>query len=474
MSGTGRDWPRRLALLVAAAFFMENLDATVLATAAPAIASSMGVQPADVGVAMSAYLLAVATFIPASGWLAGRLGSKRTFTLAVLLFTLASVACALSGSLLLLTLSRVAQGIAGSMMVPVGRLLVLGRTEKADLLKAVAYLTWPALLAPVLGPFLGGVITEYAGWPWVFLVNVPIGVALFGFALRVVPRDEPQRRESFDVRGFVAVTTALGALVLGLELLAHPATVLVGVLLILAAGILGVLAVHRLRRVPSPFLDLAALRLPTFRVSNSSGALFRAAVFSAPFLLPLLLQDGFGWSPVAAGAMVLWLFVGNVAIKPVTSPLLRRVGFAPVMIGSGIGLALAFVAVALLGPGTPALVLAAVFLASGVFRSLGFTAYNTIQFADVPAPGMRHANTLSETVAQLASGVGIATAAVAVRILEAVLPGGGALPAYRGALAIMAVVALVSVAGAAMLPHGSADALRVRRERPATARRPTG
>lgn len=472
MTGSGGDWPRRLALLVAAAFFMENLDATVLATAAPAIASSMGVEPADVGVAMSAYLLAVATFIPASGWLAGRLGSKRTFTLAVLLFTLASIACALSASLLVLTLARVAQGIAGSMMVPVGRLLVLGRTDKADLIKAVAYLTWPALLAPVLGPFVGGVITQYAGWPWVFLVNVPIGIALFALALRLVPPDEPRGRESLDVRGFVAVTTAIGALVVGLELLAHPDTVVAGSVLLAVAGVLGVLAVLRLRRVPSPFLDLAALRLPTFRVSNSSGALFRAAVFSAPFLLPLLLQDGFGWSPVAAGAMVLWLFVGNVAIKPVTSPLLRRVGFAPVMIGSGIGVALTFVAVALLGPATPVVLLAAVFLASGVFRSLGFTAYNTIQFADVPAPGMRHANTLSETVAQLASGVGIATAAVAARILEALLPGGSALAAYRGALAIMAVVALVSVAGAVLLPRGSADVLRGRRERSAAAQPP--
>jgi EmrB/QacA subfamily drug resistance transporter len=460
MEDEGRRWPRRLALLVAAAFFLENMDATVLATAAPTIASDMGVEPADVGIAMSAYLLAVATFIPAGGWLAARLGSRPTFSLAVLLFTLASVACAASDSLLALTLARVAQGIAGSMMVPVGRLLVLRGTAKPDLLRAVAYLTWPALAAPIVGPFVGGVITQYVGWPWVFLINVPIGLVLFVLALRLVPRGRTEERVGLDARGFLAVTLAIGALVVGLELLVDADTAVAGAVVVAASVVLGSLAVWWLRRAPNPFLDLAALRLPTFRVSNSSGALFRAAVFSAPFLLPLLLQDGFGWSPVAAGAMVLWLFVGNLAIKPITTPLLRRVGFRPVMVGSGIGVALSFAAVMLMGPDTPVVLVATVFLLSGVFRSLGFTAYNTIQFADVPEVEMRHANTLSETVAQLAAGAGIAAAAVVSRALTSAVGAENVLTSYRGALIVMALVCLAGVVGAARLSRESAVALR--------------
>ncbi|WP_432511270.1 MFS transporter [Kineococcus sp. SYSU DK001] len=452
-------WSRPVALVVAAAFFMENLDATILTTATPSIAAGFGVRAADLGLAVTAYLVAVAAFIPLGSWLADRLGARAVFLTSIVVFTLASILCAASQSVAALTAARVLQGVAGSALVPIGRLVVLRGTPKADLVRAIAYLTWPALVAPVVGPLLGGLLTEHAGWPWIFWVNVPVGAALAVVAWRVVPRVATVRRP-LDVVGLLLMVTAVTALVLGLELVADPARTPAGAALLAGALVAGTAGVRWVRRVGHPVLDLSTLRTTTFRVSNSAGSVYRAVVSAAPFLLPLLLQDGFGWSPVAAGAMLMFVFAGNLGVKPFTTPLMRRVRLVPIVVVSTAVLAATFAAAALLSPDTPQVLVAALFVLSGAARSVGFTAYGTLQFADVPAGRLAPANAVASITTQLATGLGVALAALLVRWAGRFAPDGDPAFAYRAALVAMAVAGVLGVAEVLRLPRGAGDAVR--------------
>jgi len=456
-------WSRPVALVVAAAFFMENLDATILSTATASVARDFDVQPAQLGIAVTGYLVAVAAFIPLGAWLAERWGARRVFLAAVVLFTLASVACALSPDLVALTTARVVQGAAGAMMVPIGRLIVLRSTEKSELVRAIAYLTWPALVAPVVAPLLGGLLTEQLGWEWVFLVNVPIGALLLVAAWRVVPSPEPGDRHPLDWPGLLLVVGAIVALVVAFELLGEPTTLLPGALLVVVAGLLGVAAGRWFRRARHPLLDLAPFRVATFRVTTLSGSLYRAVVNGVPFVVPLLLQDGFGWSPVEAGLMLMWVFVGNLGVKPFTTPLMRRFRIVPIVVVATVGLAATFVAAALVGPQTSPVLVAGVLLVSGVFRSVGFTAYNTLQFADVPAAQIAPANAIASITGQLAIGLGVALTALAVRVADG-LAGSGGSPAtgYQVALVVLAVLALLSLPEGLRLPRGAGEVLRSR------------
>jgi len=410
-----RPW-RGLALLVAGAFFMENLDGTIVATAAPRMARSLGVQPVDLNVVITAYLLTLAVFIPVSGWVADRMGARKVFCGAIALFTVASLLCAASTSLGELTAVRVLQGVGGAMMVPVGRLVVLRSTERSELIDAIAYLTWPALAAPVLAPALGGFLTTYASWRWIFVINVPLGVVAFAIALRIVPDAREGGQSTFDWRGFALTGVGLAALVYGLELATADSVrwVNVGVALVIALASL-LVAVRHLRLTPHPLMRLGAVRIPTFRVMAVGGSFFRLAIGAVPFLLPLMFQVAFGWTSVKSGLLVVAVFVGNIGIKPWTGPLLRRFGFRTVLVGAGSAAALTVLACGLLTARTPLPVIVLVLFASGVFRSIGFTAYNTIAFADVTAEEMGNANTLSTTIQQLTMGLGIAAGALALR-----------------------------------------------------------
>jgi EmrB/QacA subfamily drug resistance transporter len=440
---------RGLALLVAGTFFMENLDGTIVATAAPAIARDLGVAPVDVNLVMTSYLVSVAVGIPLSGWLADRFGGRRVFLLAIAVFTLASAGCAVSTSLPALCALRVLQGLGGAMMVPVGRLVVLRATAKRDLLDAIAYLTWPALVAPVIAPFVGGWLSTYASWRWIFLINIPLGVVAVVVAVRVVPLVPGVGVGPLDRAGFLLSGITLVALLLGVEGVGQRSTgAAVVVLLVVAAGA-GVLTVRHMRRVPHPLLDLAALRVRTFRVANASGMVYRMAISAVPFVLPLMFQLAFHWSAVRSGLMVMAVFVGNVSIKPATSPLIRRFGFRRIIVASSLGGALLFGACAFLRPSTPAVVIAAVLLASGAMRSLGFSAYNSLMFADVSAPQMSAANTLSSTIGQLAAGLGVAVGALALRVsegaLDTLVPGHGVVLAYHVTFGLLALMMLYPV-----------------------------
>ncbi|WP_411719729.1 MFS transporter [Mycetocola sp.] len=458
---------RPLALLVAGTAFMEILDGTIIQTAAPAMAADFGVRAVDINLAMTVYLLTLAVGVPVSGWLADRFGTKRIFCIAIVVFTIASALCAVSTSLPMLCAMRVLQGIGGAMMVPVGRLAVLRAVGKRDLLDAMAYLTWPALLAPVLAPVLGGVLADTVGWKWIFLINIPLGIVAFLAALTYLPALDERDREGLDWWGFVLVGIALAALLLGMEQVGgEPVDWLLGAgLLALAAGA-GAGAFLRLRRAKHPLLDLSALRIHTFRVGNVGGGMYRLLIGAAPFLFVLLFQAGFGWSASQAGLMVMAVFLGNILIKPATSPLIRRFGFRRVIVGSNLCGALVYAGCVFLTPGTPLPITALLLFASGVFRSIGFSGYNSVQFADVPPALTSRANTLASTMQQVATGLGIAVAALVVRVTtaaaDAVDPGSPEL-GYRWAFGVVAVLLLLPAIEAARMPAQAGDEVAVRR-----------
>jgi len=461
---------RNLALLVAGTFFMENLDGTILVTAVPSIGRDLGVAPVAVGVTITAYLLTLAMLIPLSGWMTRRFGSRRVFLTAIGVFTLASVLCAVSSTLPELTAARVLQGFGGAMMVPVGRLAVLRATDKSGLVRAVALLTWPALAAPVIAPLVGGLLTSYASWHWIFLINVPLGAVAFVVALRLVPREQPERPPRLDWVGLLLSSAGLGALVYLASLLSDgdPSAIEV---LVWATGALAALAaavVWQLR-VRHPLFDLAALRIETFRVAHAGGSLFRLAVNAVPFLLPLLFQERFGWSPVLSGALVLFVFVGNIAIKPATTPLLRRFGFRPVLIVASACAAASIALMALISVQTPLWVIAVLLVFSGAARSTGFTAYNTIAFADIERAEMTDANTLASTLQQVAAGFGVAVGALALR-------GGGLLtphtpvsspenPAFVVAFLVVAALTVLATVESLVLSRDAGASIRPARRR---------
>ncbi|MBS4104161.1 MFS transporter [Tsukamurella paurometabola] len=453
---------RPLALLVAGALFLENLDGTVLQTAAPAIARDFGIAPAEVSPAIVGYLLAVAVAIPAAGWIAERYGTRRVFMWSVAGFTAASVACAVAPDLLWLSLFRIAQGAAGALMIPVGRIAVLRSVRPVDLLAAMAYLTWPSLVAPVIASFLGGVITDVAGWRWIFALNVPIGCALAIGGALLIPRQDERIRTPLDRWGYVLTAGAVVCLTGGVELLQGGTPWAVAALLA-AAPILAGAAARGMARREHPLFDPAVLRIPTFRAGNVSGSVYRLVITGAPFLFVLLFQAGFGWSAAAAGAMVTAVFVGNLGIKPLTSPIIRLLGFRHTLVWSIVTGAGALLAFAWVGHSTPTPVIAALLVFSGVVRSIGFSAYNTVMFADVPRDLLPAANGLSSTLQQVGTALGVAAAAAAVRLGTGLAgPDAGEL-GYRLAFVPFAALLLLPLAGALRLPATAGEHATARR-----------
>ncbi|TKJ75664.1 MFS transporter [Pseudomonas sp. CFBP13509] len=406
-----------IALVVAVTFFMENLDATVIATALPTMASAFGVTPVDMNIGITAYILAVAICIPLSSWVADRFGARRVFAGAIILFTLASLLCGLSQSIEMFVFARVLQGIGGALMVPVGRLAVLRNTDKKDLVKMIAIITWPGLVAPILGPLVGGLIVTHASWPWIFYVNLPLGALALAAALWLVPEDREASVRQFDAKGFVLLAGACVALLGGLEWLGNQTgeRLIPGAVLVAAGIALAVWAVHHCRHASDPLLPLETLSIDTFRVSIYGGSLFRLAISALPFLLPLLFQVAFGLSPVDAGLLVLAVFAGNLAMKPFTTAIMRRYGFRRVLLVNGIIGVVSIAACALFTVQTPFVLIAAVLFVGGLSRSMQFTCYNSIGFADVPKPRMSEASALFSMSFQLAMGMGVTVAALLLR-----------------------------------------------------------
>ena len=409
------------ALLVAGAFFMEFLDGTVIATALPDMARDFGVSAVELNIGISAYLITLAVLIPASGWIADRFGARAIFTLALGIFTLASVFCGLSTEVNTFVAMRILQGVGGALMVPVGRLAVLRTTPKHLLIKAIATLTWPALVAPIIGPPLGGFITRYASWHWIFFINVPLGLAAIILSLRIIPDIRETERRSFDLSGFITTSVAMVSLVTAMERLGDRQPQIWPTLALAALGFGCLLySIRHFRRAAAPMVRLDALQVPTFRVTMYGGSLFRASISAVPFLLPLLFQVGFGMDPFHSGLLVLAVFVGNLTIKPATTPLIRWLGFRRLLLINGALNVCSLLACALLTPQTPVWAIMLILYLGGVFRSIQFTGVSTLGFADVPAAQMSDANTLFSTASQLAVGLGITLGAIGIRLGEQV------------------------------------------------------
>jgi EmrB/QacA subfamily drug resistance transporter len=408
---------RMIPFIVGCALFMQMLDSTVVATALPAMALALDTSVVRMNVAITSYLLAVAVFVPVSGWAADRFGSRRVFLVAVALFTLSSVTCALSQTLTQLIISRIVQGLAGAMMVPVGRIILLRKVPKKDLLKAMSFLSMPALLGPLIGPPLGGFLVTYFSWHWIFLINVPVGIAGIFLILHYIRDDYPVLPHKLDWPGFLMSAICIAALVSGFEAIGHQALPLPYLLALIAVGAMaGVLYVRHARRAEHPIVDLSLLRTPTFAISTLGGNLCRFAVGATPFLLAIMLQVGFGLSPLAAGMITFTSAGGALLMKLAAAPIIDRMGFKRVLVVNAV-LTGVFVALcALFRADTPVWLMAAVLVMGGFFRSLQFTAVNTLAYADLSSAQMSRASSFSATAQQLGISVGVACAAVTLNL----------------------------------------------------------
>lgn len=437
-----------IALIVACAFFMENLDATIIVTAIPPIAQSFSTTATRMSLAITAYVLATAACIPASGWLADRVGARNLFACAIGVFTAASMACGAAPTFLTFIGARIVQGAAAAMMSPVGRLVVLRTTEKRNLMQALSTLVWPALFAPVIGPPLGGFITSAASWRWIFYVNVPLGIAGACLVLAFVPNQKASERTAFDAKGFALMAAALGCLTYGLDAVGSPdAHFALGASLIAVSAVIGLAAVRHLRAAEAPLVRLATFRVRTFFVGCLSGGnLSRAAISATPFLLPLMFEVGFGLSPAAAGLLLLVYMAANLAMKTVTNPLLRRFGMRRVLIVNGAIASLAIAACALISPGLPLVVSGLILVLAGASRSMQLTSITYVTFADIEPDDRSAASVLSSLAQQISMGMGVSVGALALNFSRLLRHAGSlSLFDFRVAFAAAGLLCLLSI-----------------------------
>jgi EmrB/QacA subfamily drug resistance transporter len=452
---------RTTALIIACALLMEQMDATVLATALPAMARTFGVSPLYMSSALTAYLLGLALFIPASGYLADRFGARRVFCLAIVIFTAGSILCGQAGNLPFLVAARLFQGMGGAMMVPVGRLVLLRTVDARDMVSAMAWFTVPALIGPVVGPPLGGFLVTYLSWRWIFYINVPFGILGFGLSLRYIENLKEPEPGGFDLAGFVLSSASLACLMYGLEMANRGGDSVRSIALVLVLGLgAGLAYLLHARRMDNPILDLRLMGIPTFRLSVLGGSLFRITGGALPFLLPMMLQLGFGLTAARSGIVTVSTAVGAFLMKIVTEPILRRYGFRRTLVWNGAVATALVAACALFRPGWPMVLIYAVLLAGGFFQSLQWTALNTIAYADVPQPRMSAATSFYATFQQLTLSLGICVAS-AVLALSIHLYGhhGPQLPDFTVAFLVVTGISFLSSPMCARLPAEAGAAM---------------
>lgn len=458
-------------LIVACALFMENTDSTVISTALPAIAADLNQDPIALKLAITSYLVSLAVFIPISGWMADRFGARTVFRAALVVFMAGSLACAGADSLAGFVAARFFQGMGGAMMVPVGRLLILRTVPKSELVSALAYLTVPALLGPVFGPPLGGFITTYFDWRWIFLINIPIGILGIALATAFIPNVKEPDPPPLDLVGFLLLGPGLAALMLGLATGGRhllPLSVSIGC--VVGGVICLALYLWRAARIDHPILRLGLLRIQTFRAAVLGGSLFRVGVGSIPFLLPLMLQLGFGLNPFESGLLTFSAAVGALFMKTIAARILRAYGFRTVLVVNALVSAAFIAANALFTPATPQAVIITILVVGGCCRSLQFTSLNAIAYADLPSRDMSAATSLASVAQQLALSAGVALGGFVLETVRLARGHGEVLsedfaPAFLtvaavSALSVLFFTGLKPDAGAEMSGHRGRENLR--------------
>jgi len=406
---------RLVPLIVAVALFMENMDSNVIATSLPVIANDLGTTPLMMKLAVTSYLLALAVFIPASGWTADRFGARNVFRVAIGVFISGSIVCASAPSLTVFIIGRIVEGMGASMMAPVARLLILRTVDKQSLVDAMAWLTIPALMGPLFGPPLGGFITTYAAWQFIFLINVPIGLVGILLVTRYIEDVRAEVLDPIDLPGLVLSGMAVAGLAFGLSIAGFDILPWPAVSALLTGGAVAALAYFmHAQRVAAPALDFSLMALPTFRASVIGGSIFRIGVGAMPFLLPLLMQLGFGLTPFQSGLVTFAGAIGAASVKPVAVRIVRRFGFRPLLSVNAVISSAFIAACALFAPGVPFAIIIAVLIVGGFFRSLEFTCINTIGYADVEPQRMSRATTLSSVAQQVSLSTGVALGAFIV------------------------------------------------------------
>ncbi|SHM65179.1 MFS transporter [Roseibium suaedae] len=409
---------RLIALIVACALFMQNLDSTVLSTALPSIGRSFDMDPVRLHLALTSYLIALAVFMPMSGWLADRYGTRTVFRLAIAVFIGASVGCGAATSLPWLVAMRFLQGIGGAMMLPVARLALLRSVPKSSLVQAMTWVSVPALIGPVVGPPLGGFLVTYASWPWIFWINVPIGIIGIVMATIYFENIKAQDVPKFDKAGFLLSAAGIAGILFGLELAPHARDM--GpygyILIALGLAITGFYIRHALRH-PAPIIDIRLLKVPTFRVSIIGGSLFRIGIGAIPFLLPLMLQEAFGKSALASGGITFAAAAGALAMKFAAPRALSRLGFRTVLIWNAVLASCSIAVCAAFNSATPAFLMIFILFTGGFFRSLQFTALNALGFADLDERQMSRATGFSAMAQQLSLSMGVTIAALSLQFL---------------------------------------------------------
>ncbi|MGN6466499.1 MAG: MFS transporter [Rhizobiaceae bacterium] len=439
---------------------MENMDSTVISTSLPAIAADIGTTAIALKLALTAYLVSLAIFIPISGWMADRFGARNIFRIAIGVFVVGSLACAVSGSLGSIVLARFLQGMGGAMMTPVGRLVLVRSTPKQELVSAMAWLSIPALIGPMMGPPIGGFITTYFSWHWIFLINLPIGILGIVAASLVLPQVPGSRGAPVDIVGFALSAIAASGVVFGLSVVSLPALPPVIGVVTLAAGCLSiVLYILHARRTPYPLLNPKLFVNPVFRAAIVGGAIFRIGAGAVPFLLPLMLQVGFGLSPFHSGLLTFVSAMGAFAMKFVAKPVLRAAGFRSVLIFASVAGAIFIAVNGLFTAATPHSVIICVLFAAGFLRSIFFTSSNALVFAEIADVEASQATAIAAVAQQTSIALGVA---IAGGVLEGVTwSSGHALDASDFSVTFFLIAALAAFSAVPFLglPPASGSAV---------------
>ena len=404
-------------LIVGGAQFMHQFDGAVIATALPSMAASLHEDPVRLNLAITTYLLALAVFVPVSGWMADRFGARRVFMSAIVVFTVSSVLCGIAHSLFELVLYRILQGMGGAMMTPVGRVIVLKSVPKLQLVQAMNYITIPAVLGPLLGPSVGGFIVTYFSWPWIFFINLPIGLAGIFMVRIFIPDIRTEQVARLDLRGFVLIGLAGAGLVFGFEAIGRgvlPASIILAS--IAAGAVCGGLYLIHARRTAVPIIDLGLLRIRTFAASIWGGGLFYLSTTSSVFLLALLLQLGFGFTAFQAGLMTLASAVGSLAMRFAFRPLLRPLGFRRLLIYNAVLTGAFLIGCGFFRVTTPYAVIAFALLIGGFSRSIQFTAVQSLGYAEMPSELFSRATSFMAMAQQLVQSFGVGLVALAVHL----------------------------------------------------------